>query len=113
MNSPTIKLKSTFFSKIKKGNPLYILVALEELRVFGQFEALADRITQLPDDVPALFDQVLKRVESDFNPALVGDCMSYIACGRQGMTAEELQTLLADHAPPTDSQQKPPTNCRT
>jgi WD40 repeat protein len=102
---PDPQIESTFFSKIKKGNPLYILVALEELRVFGKFEALAGRISQLPDDVPALFDQVLKRIESDFNPALVGDCMSYIACGREGMTAEELQTLLADHAPPTDPQQ--------
>ncbi len=101
---PGPKVEDAFFTKIRKGNPLYILVALEELRIFGQFKALADRINQLPDDVPALFGQVLKRIESDFNPDLVQDCMSYIACGRQGMTGEELQSLLYCHAPRHDSE---------
>ncbi|MEK6289226.1 MAG: DUF4062 domain-containing protein [Acidobacteriota bacterium] len=96
---PNPDVEREFYRKVEQGNPLYILVALEELRVFGKFEELGGRINRLPDNVPALFDQVLERIESDFNPALVGDCMSYIACGRHGMTAEELQTLLKAHAP--------------
>jgi WD40 repeat protein len=84
---------------VKAGNPLYILVALEELRVFGKFEKLSDRVDQLPGNVAALFDQVLERIESDFNHELVRDCMSFIACGKQGMTAEELQTLLSVYTP--------------
>jgi WD40 repeat protein len=99
---PNRQVEQAFFDKVKSGNPLYILVALEELRVFGQFEKLADRVGNLPDSVPALFDQVLERIEGDFNPALVRDCMSYIACGRHGMTAEEMQTLLKAHAPRLD-----------
>jgi hypothetical protein len=100
---PNQQAEQSFFSKVKAGNPLYVLVSLEELRIFGDFEQLPRRIDTLPDTVQALFDQVLERIESDFNPKLVRDCMSYIACGRQGMTAEELQTLLCSHAPRIDS----------
>jgi WD40 repeat protein len=105
---PDPDVEREFYRKVEKGNPLYILVALEELRVFGEFEELGARINRLPDNVPALFDQVLERIESDFNPALVGDCMSYIACGRHGMTAEELQTLLKAHAPRIDPNSEAP-----
>lgn len=96
---PNPGVERTFFEKVKGGNPLYILVTLEELRLFGRFEDLPERIERLPADVPALFDQVLERIEGDFDPELVRDCMSLIACGREGMTAGELQTLLAVHAP--------------
>ena len=73
---PNPDVEREFYRKVEQGNPLYILVALEELRVFGEFEELGSRINRLPDNVPALFDQVLERIESDFNPALVIDCMS-------------------------------------
>jgi telomerase protein component 1 len=96
---PTPEVEDTFFRKIRAGNPLYILIALEELRIFGQYKDLACRVAELPESVSELFDQVLKRIENDFNPSLVKDMLSYIACGRYGMTAEELQTLLKGHAP--------------
>jgi WD40 repeat protein len=105
---PNAEVEADFYRKVEAGHPLYILVALEELRVFGTFEELGRRISRLPDNVPALFDQVLERVESDFSPGLVGDCLSYIACGRQGMTAEELQTLLKAHAPRMDPRAEAP-----
>ncbi len=105
---PNPAVERDFDRKVEQGNPLYILVALEELRVFGEFEELGSRINRLPDNVPALFDQVLERIESDFTPALVRDCMAYIACGRHGMTAEELQTLLKAHAPRLDANAEAP-----
>lgn len=95
---PNKEIEAAFLRKLSAGSPLYALVALEELRVFGRFAELEDRIDELPETVPALFDQVLSRIETDFSEALVRKCMSYIACGRQGMTAEELQELLAPHA---------------
>lgn len=99
---PNRHVEAEFFAKVEQGNPLYILVALEELRVFGKFEELGKRIQQLPDHVSDLFDQVLERIEGDFKESLVRECMSLIACGRHGMTAEELQTLLKKHAPLAD-----------
>lgn len=104
---PNPQVEAEFFAKVGRGNPLYILVALEELRVFGKFEELKDKIKNLPDNVPDLFDQVLERIEGDFNRPLVRDCTAYIACGRQGMTAEELQTLLKQHAPRLDPSVEP------
>lgn len=101
---PNKGVEQIFYEKVKPGNPLYIQAALEELRVFGQFEELAVRVNELPDNVPALFDQVLERIEADFEPDLVRYCMIFISCGKHGMTAEELQTLLRAHAPRIDSE---------
>ena len=99
---PTPRLRAAFLAKVSQGSPLYTMVALEELRVFGAYDKLGGRIDDLPGDVPALFQQVLARVERDFAawPGLVAEALSLIACGRQGMTNEELQDLLAHHAPP-------------
>jgi hypothetical protein len=99
---PNRAVEEAFFARVTAGNPLYIMVALEELRVFGRFELLEERIRRLPDNVPDLFEQVLERLEGDFDPALVRDWMAFLACGRHGMTAEELQTLLRRHAPRLD-----------
>ncbi|MCD6333369.1 MAG: DUF4062 domain-containing protein, partial [Bacteroidales bacterium] len=100
---PNKNIEDQFFDKIKHGHPLYIQVALEELRVFGDFDKLGDRICKLPDTVPDLFIQVLERIEKDFSKPLVKECLSLIACGKQGMTAEELQDLLKGFAPKTDT----------
>ncbi|MFC1892852.1 DUF4062 domain-containing protein [Chloroflexota bacterium] len=94
---PTSNIREAFFENIKAGNPLYILVALEELRVFPVYEELGERINSLPDTVSELFAQVLERIEGDFSRPLVRDFTSLIACGRQGMTGEELQTLLKEY----------------
>ena len=104
---PNKQVESDFFNKVKKGNPLYILVALEELRIVGDFEELPIKISKLPDNVPDLFNQVLERIEEDFNRGLVEDCMSYIACGKQGMTSEEMQSLLKKHSPQQPSEKLP------
>lgn len=99
---PNPESKDAFLAKLSRGNPLYAIVALEELRVFGNFDSVAQRISDLPDSVSKLFGQVLDRVESDFTrfPGLVKDALCLIACGRQGMASEELQFLLAQHAQP-------------
>ncbi|MFH1763051.1 MAG: DUF4062 domain-containing protein [Gemmatimonadota bacterium] len=105
---PNPAVEDEFYRKIAPGNPLYIQVALEELRVFGQFEALGSRVRRLPETVPDLFGQVLERLEGDFSPGLIRDCLSFVALGRGGMAPAELQALLAEHAPArTDPQPRP------
>ena len=47
------------------SNPLYLVVACEELRVFGSFEMINAKISELADTIPGLFEQVLARLESD------------------------------------------------
>jgi WD40 repeat protein len=101
---PTPQIRDAFFDKIRAGHPLYILVALEELRVFPVYDEVGKRVAGLPDSVPELFDQVLERVECDFNRSLVRDFLSFIACGRQGMTGEEMQELLSKYSPVVESE---------
>ncbi|MCI0414616.1 hypothetical protein L0222_17705, partial [bacterium] len=104
---PNIEVEREFLSKVKQGNPLYLTVALEELRLFGKFDELGSRIRRLPVTVPELFDQVLERLESDFGVLLVRDCMRFLYCGRHGLSGEELQDLLKEHAPNLNAQDQP------
>ncbi|HEY6890875.1 MAG TPA: DUF4062 domain-containing protein [Solirubrobacter sp.] len=79
-------------------NPLFLLVALEELRGFGSFEQLTERIAAFPqrgDTLTAIFQQVMERLEEDFGPALVRRCLSCLACSRNGLSERELAELLA------------------
>ena len=98
---PGKQVEEAFFEKVSHGNPLYVLVALEELRVFGEFEALPQRVAELPDTVPALFGQVLERIEGDYapRPGLVRDLMAFLTCVRQPLPGSVFQALLRAHAP--------------
>jgi len=100
---PNEDVEKSFYEKIKVGNPLYILIALEELRVFGHFEDLPKRIRSLPASIPELFVQVLERIGADFSRELVRDFTLYLACSRRGMMASELQELLKKYSPSSDS----------
>jgi tetratricopeptide (TPR) repeat protein len=75
-------------------NPLYLRVALEELRLFGIFEELTARIKRLAEDIPGLFDQVLMRLEQDHGRELVEEALSLLACSRYGLSEAELLDLL-------------------
>lgn len=97
-----------FFEKIEHGHPLYIQVALEELRLFGEYEEVMNRILLLPETIEELFEQVLQRIEESYGKELVQAAMCLIACGRQGMTAPELKDLLKQYAPKdTDGNEMP------
>jgi tetratricopeptide (TPR) repeat protein len=78
------------------GNPLFLLVALEELRGFGSFDRLDDRITALPregDALTALFTQVIERLEGEFDRVLVRAVLESVASARHGLAERELQDL--------------------
>lgn len=92
-------------------NPLFLLVSLEELRVFGSFEKLPDRIAKLPrlqraDEIDAalvaVFGQVLDRLERETNPqvpGLVATLFRLLASARDGLSERELSQLLARKLP--------------
>ena len=87
-------------------NPLFLLVALEELRGFGSFEELNDRIRLFPrggdDTVTALFLQVIERLETDFGPVLTQHVLTALASARRGLSERELEQLLAARSPAED-----------
>jgi hypothetical protein len=75
-------------------NPLYLRVALEELRLFGKFEQLTERIKALAEDISGLFDQVLARLEEDHGRELVTETFSLLGCSRYGLSETEFLQLL-------------------
>jgi telomerase protein component 1 len=76
--------------------PLYLIVACEELRVFGVFEKLKERITQMAQTVPTLFDEVLQRLETDHGQDLVKRTMAFLAASRGGLLENEMLALLGE-----------------
>ncbi len=81
-------------------NPLFLLVALEELRGFGTYEDLNNRITQLPagdNSVTKLFVQVIERLEQDFETETVRSVLSLLACARHGLSEAELFEIIEGH----------------
>lgn len=79
------------------ASPLFLLVALEELRGFGSFEQLSQRIAELPkggDAVTALFEQVVDRLEEEFGGDLVRSVLTLLASARRGLSEAELAGLL-------------------
>jgi WD40 repeat protein len=77
-------------------NPLYLKVALEELRVFGSFEKLGDKIRQLPANVTDLFVAVLDRLEQDHDTELVSSFFCLLEHSQHGLSEKELAELLSE-----------------
>ncbi len=79
------------------ANPLFLLVALEELRGFGSYEQLNDRIRDFPkegDAVTAIFTQVIERLEEDFDRETVQAVLTLLASARRGLSERELLDLV-------------------
>lgn len=74
--------------------PLFLMVALEELCLFGDYSALTQRIEQLPPTVANLFDQVLARLEQDHGRRLTECVCRWVAVSRAGLLEAELLDLL-------------------
>ncbi len=86
-------------------NPLFLTVALEELRGFGSFDDLNRRIAGFPstdDALAALFRQVIERLATDFDAATVQDVLCTLACSRRGLAERELLDLIEGPAVPIE-----------
>ncbi len=83
------------------SNPLYLKVVLAELRVFGAFADLGEKIRSDFGLTPlSAFAALLRRLESDpaYSPVpperLVPRVLAWLAHARTGLTAEEVADLL-------------------
>ncbi len=77
-------------------NPLFLMIALEELRGYGSFEHLDTLIARLPrtgDALTTLFEQVFERLEKEFSASLVARVLGLLACARRGLSGPELVEL--------------------
>ncbi len=86
------------------GNPLYLRVALGELRLLGKYESLDALIDELPQTVEGLFASMLTRLEADLGTVfqrakldnLFPRFMGLIAAGLHGLAEEDLRLLLGE-----------------
>ena len=74
--------------------PLYLALACEELRVFGVFEKLSQKIKSLPQTLSQLLQHVLERLEEDHGKNLMSTALSLLAVSRNGLAEEEFFHLL-------------------
>lgn len=79
------------------GRPLWLSLACEELRVFGTFELLDEKIASLASDLLGLVQQIISRVvaESAAGGDLMQAAFSLIRASRFGLVESELLDLLA------------------
>ncbi|XP_045167540.2 TPR repeat-containing protein DDB_G0287407-like [Mercenaria mercenaria] len=87
-------------------NPLFLKITLSELVAFGYFRLLDKKIDSLitSESIEALFQQVLTRLEEDYNVAdyqdnLVEQVMSSIQLSSQGLSETEIMDIFSipDH----------------
>jgi hypothetical protein len=85
--------------------PLFIVIALEELRTLGRYDEITDRIREMPGDVRALLGWVLEERlardpgfrDREGRPCGTMLAEKFAAClsvSRYGLTAEELAALI-------------------
>ena len=74
------------------GNPLFLKTVLEELRIFGYFEQLDQRISTLlsANNPQELFILVLARLENDFGKDIVTQIMQALWAARRGLSETEI-----------------------
>ncbi|AUB59810.1 hypothetical protein BK009_03435 [Methanobacterium subterraneum] len=98
------KQKKALMNKKNSNNPLYLLMALEELRTLGHYNEITDTISKLPETVKSLFKWILKRLENDdgfrddegnlVGSKIIPEFSSLVAVSRQGLLENELVDLI-------------------
>lgn len=76
------------------GNPLYLKILLNELRVFGAYQQLEGEIMRFGDTPSEAFTRVLERLESEAGVPVVSVILSLLCCARDGLTDAELTQCL-------------------
>ena len=90
---------STLIRSPQTGNPLFLKVLLDELRVFGIYEQLDELMTGYlgANNPTELYNKILARLENDYEqtcPGLVRDALSLIWASRRGLSEAELLDML-------------------
>jgi telomerase protein component 1 len=72
------------------GKPIYVKVACEELRVFGVYEQVAEKIASMGPTTAKLFESVLQRLEADHTTPVVESLFIALLASRDGLNEAEL-----------------------
>lgn len=90
------------------ANPLFLRTVLDELRQFGDFDRLPEKVHEYlkADNPAALFRHVIRRWSTDFHGGrdIVTRSLRFLWAARQGLSESEWLELLADERGPMDRQ---------
>ena len=94
--SATNNQMRSLLRKPDAGNPLWLEMACEELRLFGEFEKVNDRIRSLGNSTLLLADQVIQRLERDFGVPCVNGLLSILVLGCDHIQEEDVAVLMRE-----------------
>ncbi|XP_036357534.1 telomerase protein component 1 [Octopus sinensis] len=80
--------------KKEASNPFFLQIACEELRVFGVFEKVTEKVTSLPETTQSLLENVLERLEEEIGRDIIKHSLCLLLCSKNGLLTSELYDLL-------------------
>lgn len=93
--SPFNNQMKILMSKREAGNPLYLHLACEELRMFGVFEEVTDYLRKMPATIAMLLQEVLNRMEREHGVELLSSALAILCIVRNGLREEEMSGILS------------------
>nr|XP_006815135.1 PREDICTED: telomerase protein component 1-like [Saccoglossus kowalevskii] len=100
---------NNLLAKESSQNPLWLAIACEELRVYGVFHRMNEKIDSLADGLLDLLAQVLKRFEEENGGYLLVATLCLLEASATGLLETELLDILGDEdnlMPPEPSEEK-------
>lgn len=82
-------------SRREAGLPLFLHLACEELKTFGQFENLTSKLRNYPQTIYLLLIEILKQLDNIHGKHLVHLALCLISLSPEGLDEHELHTLLS------------------
>jgi len=84
--------------------PLFLSIALEELRMFGSYERLEKRIRMFPEQtgkegLQEVYHQIIQRLEKELGSEVVVRPLSLLACSVTGLSESEVKVLCPEISP--------------
>ena len=75
-------------------SPLWLSLACNELKVFGEFTTVSMKIEKFPNDIDGLILNIIKRIDLEFPNDLANEILCLISCSQIGLPESELSLLL-------------------
>ncbi|XP_067675837.1 TPR repeat-containing protein DDB_G0287407-like [Haliotis asinina] len=80
----------------KVDSPLWMTLVCEELRVFGDFKMVTQKIHSLPDTLNGLFGIIFTRLLAEDNTGCIKKAVCLIGTSLTGITSDDILKLLGD-----------------
>ncbi|XP_063313166.1 telomerase protein component 1-like [Pelobates fuscus] len=81
--------------KTSSQNPLWLTMACEELRVFGEFKMLTQKIAGFPDTLQGLLENIIQRLVQEDQSARVKELLCLLYCCSESVVEKDLQGSLS------------------